>query len=153
MTVSLSDLVVSQSDFVSIFSQTLLVCQCNLILSFSLPHFLSERQILSESLQHSFIFRLATKAIRFSLVWKPSTLGKEKNMNVESFYLWKSFKNLLWELDLKECESLFFLGLNTTWHKLKRKIIENTQTCWNKFCQHLIFTFLTPWTCPIPSRD
>ena len=33
--------------------------------------------------------------------------GKEKNMNVESFYQWKSFKNLLWELDLKECESLF----------------------------------------------
>ena len=89
-----------QSDFVS-FSQ------CNLIQSFCLPHFLSVRQILSESLQHSFIFRLATKVIRFSLVWKPSTQGKEKNMNVESFIYWKYFKNSLRELDLKECVSLF----------------------------------------------
>ena len=48
------------------------------------------------------------------------------------FIYWKSFKNLLWELDLKECESLLLMTLQlmTLWRKTLLLTTLQLMTLW-----------------------
>ena len=69
------------------------------------------------------------KEIRFSLVWKASTLGKEKNKNLESSlsngYVWRTYCESLALKNVKSC-----LSLRPRKLKHKRRKLEARQSVW-----------------------